>query len=57
VASFQSADLGMRCGFELKEAKDADEVMAIAAAHEKSSQGVSRQPADLGAKIKGAIKG
>jgi predicted small metal-binding protein len=47
----------MRCGFELKEAKDADEVMAIAAAHEKSSQGVSRQPADLGAKIKGAIKG
>lgn len=56
MASFKCADLGMSCGFEVKGGKDVDEVMAIAAAHAKSSHGISSPPPDLVAKIKHAIK-
>ena len=56
MASFKCADLGMSCGFEVKGAKDASEVMTIAAAHAKSSHGIENPPADLVEKIKHAIK-
>ncbi len=46
----------MSCGFEVKGAKDANEVMEIAAAHAKSSHGITSPPPDLVAKLKNAIK-
>jgi predicted small metal-binding protein len=56
MASFKCADLGMACAFEVKGAKNADEVMGIAAVHAKSAHGISSPPPDLVAKIKQAIK-
>ncbi len=56
MASFKCADLGMACGFEVKGAKDANEVLAIAAAHAKSSHDIANPPADLVAKIKSVVK-
>ncbi len=56
MASFKCADIGMACGFEVKGAKDAGEVMAIAAAHAKSSHGISSPPPDLVTKLQKAIK-
>lgn len=56
MASFKCADLGMACSFELKGAKDADEVLAMAAAHAKSSHGIANPPADLVAKIRSVVK-
>ena len=56
MASFKCADLGMNCGFELKGAKDADEVMTIAAAHAKSTHGINSPPPELVAKIRQAIR-
>ena len=56
MASFKCADIGMNCGFEVKGSKDANEIMAIAAAHAKSSHGISNPPPDLVAKLQKAIK-
>ena len=56
MASFKCADLGMACGFEVKGAKDGNEVLAIAAAHAKSSHNIANPPADLVAKIKSVTK-
>ena len=56
MSSFKCADLGMNCGFEVKGAKDANEVMAIAATHAKSTHGIASPPPDLVAKIQRAIK-
>ena len=56
MASFRCADIGMSCGFEVKGAKDANEVMEIAAAHAKNSHGIASPPPDLVAKLKRAIK-
>jgi predicted small metal-binding protein len=56
MASFKCADIGMACGFEVKGAKDADEVMAIAAAHARSTHGISSPPPDLVTKLKHAIR-
>lgn len=56
MSTFKCADLGMSCGFEVKGAKDANEAMAIAAIHAKSSHGIANPPADLVAKIQKAIK-
>lgn len=56
MSSFKCADLGMSCGFEVKGAKDTNEVMAIAATHAKSSHGIASPPADLVAKIQKAIR-
>ena len=56
MASFKCADLGMSCGFQVTGAKDAQEVMAIAATHAKSSHGIANPPPDLVAKLQHAIK-
>ena len=56
MASFKCADIGMNCGFEVKGSKDANEIMAIAAAHARSSHGISNPPPDLVAKLQKAIK-
>jgi predicted small metal-binding protein len=56
MSSFKCGDIGMACAFEVKGAKNADEVMAIAAVHAKSSHGISSPPPDLVAKLKQAIR-
>jgi predicted small metal-binding protein len=56
MASFKCADMGMSCGFEVKGAKDVNEVLSIAAAHAKSSHGISNPPADLVEKIRKATR-
>ncbi len=56
MSSFKCADIGMSCGFEVKGAKDASEIMTIAAAHAKSSHGIANPPPDLVAKLQAAIK-
>ena len=56
MVSFKCADLGMNCGFEAKGAKDANEMMAIAAVHAKSAHGIATPPADLVTKIQHASK-
>ena len=56
MASFKCVDIGMSCAFEVKGAKDANEVMEIAAAHAKNSHGISSPPPELVAKLKKAIK-
>ena len=56
MSSFKCSDLGMNCGFEVKGAKDANEVLAIAAAHAKSSHGIASPPPDLVAQIQKVTK-
>jgi predicted small metal-binding protein len=56
MASFKCADIGMACDFEVKGAKNVDEVMAIAATHAKSSHGISSPPPELVTKLRQAIK-
>ncbi len=56
MSSFRCADLGMSCGFEVKGAKDTNEVLVIAAEHAKSSHGINPPTPDLVDKIKRAIK-
>jgi predicted small metal-binding protein len=56
MPSFRCADVGMNCGFEVKGAKDNNEIMAIAAAHAKSSHGIANPPPDLVAKLQKAIR-
>ena len=56
MSSFKCADIGMSCGFEVKGAKDANEIMAIAAAHAKSSHGIASPQPDLVAKLQKAIR-
>ena len=56
MASFKCSDLGMSCGFEVKGAKDANEVMAIAATHAKLTHNIASPPPELVSKIQQAIK-
>ncbi|HTT73176.1 MAG TPA: DUF1059 domain-containing protein [Thermoplasmata archaeon] len=56
MSSFKCADLGMSCGFEVRGAKDTNEVLAIAAAHAKSTHGIASPTPDLVDKIRHAVK-
>ena len=56
MASFKCVDIGMRCDFEVKGAKDTSEVMQIAAIHAKSAHGIATPPPDLVAKLQKAIR-
>lgn len=55
VPGFRCADLGMNCGFEVKNATNKDEVLQIAAVHAKTTHGIQSVPPDLAEKISAAI--
>jgi predicted small metal-binding protein len=55
VASFKCKDLGMACGFEVKDENE-DELMKIVALHAETSHNIKEIPADMTEKIKKAIK-
>ena len=55
MPSFRCADVGMKCGFEVKNATNKDEAMQIAAVHAKVAHGIQSIPADLAAKVSAAI--
>ena len=54
MASFKCADLGMKCGFEVK-VEDKDELMKIVALHAETTHKMKASP-ELVAQVKKAIK-
>ncbi|MFY9812784.1 MAG: DUF1059 domain-containing protein [Dehalococcoidales bacterium] len=54
MASFKCADLGMKCGFEVKDA-DKDELMKIVALHAETTHKMKVSP-ELAAQVNKAIK-
>ncbi len=54
---FKCKDVGMKCGFEFKDATSKDEAMQLAATHAKVAHGIATIPPDLAAKVTAAIKG
>ena len=54
MASFKCKDLGMKCGFEVKD-QDESEIMDIVALHAKKTHNLTPNP-ELTDKIKKAIK-
>ena len=55
MASFKCKDLGMACGFEVKDENE-DELMKIVALHAEKSHGMKDISPDMKVKIKRAIK-
>jgi predicted small metal-binding protein len=55
MASFKCKDLGMSCGFEVKDENE-DELMQIIALHAEKSHSIKNVPPDMKEKIKKAIK-
>jgi predicted small metal-binding protein len=55
MASFKCKDLGMACGFEVKDQNE-DELLKIVALHAEKTHGMKDIPADMKEKIKEAIK-
>ena len=55
MPSFRCADVGMNCGFDVKNSTSTDETLQIAAIHAKVAHGISSIPPDLAAKVSGAI--
>ena len=55
MPSFKCADLGMKCGFEIKD-EDKDELMKIIAMHGKETHGITDTSPEMAEKIKKAIK-
>jgi predicted small metal-binding protein len=55
MASFKCKDMGMKCGFEVKDANQ-DEMMEIIALHAKKSHNMTQLPPDMVEKVKKAIK-
>ncbi len=56
MTGFRCADIGMQCGFEVKNGSSKDEVMQIATVHAKAAHGIHTVPADLASKISSAIR-
>ena len=54
MATFKCADLGMKCGFEVKD-EDKDELMKIVALHAEKTHNMKVSP-ELTAQVKAAIK-
>jgi predicted small metal-binding protein len=54
--TFKCEDVGMDCGFEVKNAGSEDELLEMLKIHAKSSHGVTSIPPDLLNKIKQNIK-
>ena len=55
MPSFKCKDLGMKCGFEVKD-ENRDELMAIIALHGEKTHGMKQVPPDMVEKIKKAVK-
>jgi predicted small metal-binding protein len=55
MASFKCKDMGMKCGFEVKD-ENQDEMMEIIALHAKKSHNMTQLPPDMVEKVKKAIK-
>jgi predicted small metal-binding protein len=55
MASFKCADLGMKCGFEVKD-EDKAELLKIIALHGKETHNMTETSPDMAEKIKKAIK-
>jgi len=55
MVSFKCADIGMKCGFEVKD-EDEDELMKIVELHAKNTHKMNEIPADTKEKIRKAIK-
>ena len=55
MASFKCKDLGMKCGFEVKD-ENQDELMKIIAVHAETTHNMKEFPPDMVEKIKKAIK-
>lgn len=54
---FQCEDVGMKCGFEFKNATSRDEALQLAATHAKIAHGIMTIPPNLATKVSAAIKG
>ncbi len=55
MPNFRCADLGMNCGFEVRNGSSKDEVVQIASVHAKAAHGMTTVPPDLAGKISAAI--
>jgi predicted small metal-binding protein len=55
MASIRCKDLGMKCGFEVKD-ENQDELMQILALHAKKTHNINEIPPDMMEKVKKAIK-
>jgi predicted small metal-binding protein len=55
MASLKCKDIGMKCGFEVKDA-DVDELMQIVTLHAKNTHKMTEIPPETVEKIKKAIK-
>lgn len=55
MASFKCKDMGMKCGFEVKD-ENQDEMMEIIALHAKKTHKQTEFPPDMLEKVKKAIK-
>jgi predicted small metal-binding protein len=56
MASFKCKDIGMNCGFEIKNASSKDEVMKLVAVHAKETHKMDTVSPDLSGKIMTKIK-
>jgi predicted small metal-binding protein len=55
MASFKCSDIGMKCGFEVKDENE-EELLHIIGHHAEKTHGMETIPADMMEKIKKAIK-
>jgi len=55
MASFKCKDIGMKCGFEIKDDNE-DELMKLGAMHAQNTHGMKEVPPETVEKIKKAIK-
>jgi predicted small metal-binding protein len=55
MATFKCSDLGMKCGFEVKDENE-DEMMKLIATHAEQTHDMKEVSPDMQAKIKQAIK-
>jgi predicted small metal-binding protein len=55
MPGMKCADIGMKCGFEVKGAATRDEVMQIAAVHAKMVHGMATIPPEVATKVSAAI--
>jgi len=56
MANFKCKDIGMNCGFEIKNASSKDEVMKLVAVHAKETHKMDAVSPDLSTKIMSKIK-
>ena len=55
MATLKCKDIGMKCGFEVRD-EDQDELMKIVALHAQNTHGIKEISPELAEKIKKAIK-